>query len=429
MATRRGGELSLAIDHWRLLAKSLRPPPDKFHGLEDVETRYRRRELDLIANEESRRVFRDPRPRRSPRSAAGSTSTASSRSRRRSCSRSTAAPWRGPSPPTTTRSTATSTCGSPPSSTSSGWSSAASTASTSSARTSATRASRTSTTPSSRCSSGTRPTPTTRRPRTTSSCWSPRSPSGCWGRPRSSAARSRSTSRRPGGGSPCARRSSSAAGIDIAEHPTREALAAAIGSEPDPKEGWGKLVDGLLSRDGRAGADPADLRPRLPGRALALRQGAPLRAGPGRALGGLRRRGRDRQLLQRAQRPRRAAPPLRAAGRRDRARRRGGAALRRGFRRGARTGDAADRRRRPRHRPPGDDADRGQQPARGAAVPGDALLNRDRRNMRRPESPLLALRAPRPGGRSRYRLRGTWAPPDNEGRLPVLTRSNRVRPR
>jgi lysyl-tRNA synthetase class 2 len=58
MATRRGGELSLAIDHWRLLAKSLRPPPDKFHGLEDVETRFRRRELDLMANEETRRAFR-----------------------------------------------------------------------------------------------------------------------------------------------------------------------------------------------------------------------------------------------------------------------------------------------------------------------------------------------------------------------------------
>jgi lysyl-tRNA synthetase class 2 len=57
LATRRGGELSLAIDHWRLLAKSLRPPPDKFHGLEDVETRYRKRELDLLANEECRRVF------------------------------------------------------------------------------------------------------------------------------------------------------------------------------------------------------------------------------------------------------------------------------------------------------------------------------------------------------------------------------------
>ncbi|HKT84154.1 MAG TPA: amino acid--tRNA ligase-related protein, partial [Solirubrobacterales bacterium] len=37
-------------------------------------------------------------------------------------------------------------------------------------------------------------------------------------------------------------------GIDIAEHPTREALAAAIGGKPDPEEGWGKLVDGLLSK-------------------------------------------------------------------------------------------------------------------------------------------------------------------------------------
>ena len=37
-------------------------------------------------------------------------------------------------------------------------------------------------------------------------------------------------------------------GIDVAEHPTREALAEAMGSEADPKEGWGKLVDGLLSK-------------------------------------------------------------------------------------------------------------------------------------------------------------------------------------
>jgi len=57
LSTRSGGELSLALTRWRLLAKSLRPPPSEFHGLEDVETRYRRRELDLLANEESRRVF------------------------------------------------------------------------------------------------------------------------------------------------------------------------------------------------------------------------------------------------------------------------------------------------------------------------------------------------------------------------------------
>src|SRR3712207_6257814 len=53
----RRGELSLRADDWTLLAKSLRTPPDKFHGLEDVETRYRHRELDLIANEESRELF------------------------------------------------------------------------------------------------------------------------------------------------------------------------------------------------------------------------------------------------------------------------------------------------------------------------------------------------------------------------------------
>ncbi|MGB0873524.1 MAG: lysine--tRNA ligase [Solirubrobacterales bacterium] len=51
------GELSLAATGWTLLAKSLRPPPDKHHGLADVETRYRHRELDLIANEEARDLF------------------------------------------------------------------------------------------------------------------------------------------------------------------------------------------------------------------------------------------------------------------------------------------------------------------------------------------------------------------------------------
>jgi lysyl-tRNA synthetase, class II len=51
------GELTVRADAWELLSKSLRPPPEKFHGLEDVETRYRRRELDLIANEESRELF------------------------------------------------------------------------------------------------------------------------------------------------------------------------------------------------------------------------------------------------------------------------------------------------------------------------------------------------------------------------------------
>jgi lysyl-tRNA synthetase, class II len=51
------GELSIRADAWELLSKSLRPPPEKFHGLEDVETRYRRRELDLMANAETRELF------------------------------------------------------------------------------------------------------------------------------------------------------------------------------------------------------------------------------------------------------------------------------------------------------------------------------------------------------------------------------------
>jgi lysyl-tRNA synthetase, class II len=53
----RRGELSLRVGSWTLLAKSLRPPPDKHHGLVDVETRYRQRELDLIGNSESRELF------------------------------------------------------------------------------------------------------------------------------------------------------------------------------------------------------------------------------------------------------------------------------------------------------------------------------------------------------------------------------------
>jgi lysyl-tRNA synthetase class 2 len=53
----RRGELSVMVGGWTLLAKSLRPPPEKHHGLTDTETRFRRRELDLIANEEARELF------------------------------------------------------------------------------------------------------------------------------------------------------------------------------------------------------------------------------------------------------------------------------------------------------------------------------------------------------------------------------------
>ena len=53
----RRGELSLRVTSWQPLAKALRPLPDKYHGLTDVEARYRHRELDLIANPEVRETF------------------------------------------------------------------------------------------------------------------------------------------------------------------------------------------------------------------------------------------------------------------------------------------------------------------------------------------------------------------------------------
>jgi lysyl-tRNA synthetase class 2 len=54
----RTGELSVKVERLRLLAKSLRPLPDKWHGLADQESRYRQRYVDLIVNDDSRRVFR-----------------------------------------------------------------------------------------------------------------------------------------------------------------------------------------------------------------------------------------------------------------------------------------------------------------------------------------------------------------------------------
>ena len=56
------GELSIRANKYVHLVKALRPLPEKFHGLTDVEERYRRRYVDLIMNEESKRVaFTRPR--------------------------------------------------------------------------------------------------------------------------------------------------------------------------------------------------------------------------------------------------------------------------------------------------------------------------------------------------------------------------------
>jgi len=57
MMRTRTGELTLAVKAFSFLAKSLRPLPEKWHGLKDVETRYRQRYVDLIVNPDTRRIF------------------------------------------------------------------------------------------------------------------------------------------------------------------------------------------------------------------------------------------------------------------------------------------------------------------------------------------------------------------------------------
>lgn len=54
----RTGEVTIQVESLVLLAKAYLPLPEKFHGLTDVETRYRQRYLDLISNPEARRIFR-----------------------------------------------------------------------------------------------------------------------------------------------------------------------------------------------------------------------------------------------------------------------------------------------------------------------------------------------------------------------------------
>ena len=58
MMRTRTGELTVAVKSFTFLTKSLRPLPEKWHGLKDVETRYRQRYVDLIVNPSTREVFR-----------------------------------------------------------------------------------------------------------------------------------------------------------------------------------------------------------------------------------------------------------------------------------------------------------------------------------------------------------------------------------
>ncbi len=404
MATRRGGELSLALDRWRLLAKSLRPPPDKFHGLEDTETRFRRRELDLIANEDSRRVFR--------------TRAATISEIRR---------WLDEHGYVEVE------------------------------------------TPVLQPLYGgalARPFVTHHnaldrdlylriatelylkrlvvggidrvyelgkdfRNEGVSHKHNPEFTMLEWYEAYADyektahdlellvsevAERVLGTTKVKRGEveidfAPPWRRITlreailERAGIDIAEHPTREALARAMGTEPDPAEGWGKLVDGLLSREVEPGLIqptfifdyPVELSPF----AKAHRSEEGLVERWEAFVGGVEIANSFSELNDPDEQRRR----FEQQAARGRARRRGGAALRRDLRRGARTGNAADRRRRPRHRPPGDDADRGREPARSAAVPGDedaektAITEQER---------LFA------GPAVSVELRNTWTPADTD---------------
>jgi len=156
----RTGELSIHAEKLEFLSKTLLSMPEKWHGLEDVETRYRQRYLDLIANPEVRKVF-------------VTRARIISSLRRQLEARDfieVETPMMQPlygglprarSSRTTTRSISTCICASRRSCTSSGWWWAAWSACTKSIATSATKASRRITTPSSPCWSSTRPTPIT----------------------------------------------------------------------------------------------------------------------------------------------------------------------------------------------------------------------------------------------------------------------------
>ena len=56
--TTKTGEITIRMESYRLLSKSLRPLPEKWHGLTDMEQRYRQRYVDLIVNDESRELFK-----------------------------------------------------------------------------------------------------------------------------------------------------------------------------------------------------------------------------------------------------------------------------------------------------------------------------------------------------------------------------------
>ena len=160
--------------------------------------------------------------------------------------------------------------------------------------------------------------------------------------------------------------------ITVADCRDRDALARHCERLRIPvkgKYGWGKLLLEIFEKTVEAGADPADLHHALPGGSLAARARIRYRAGHHRSFRTVRRRQGTRERVLRAQRPRRPGRAVPRAGRGEGGRRRRSDALRRRLHPCARSGPAAHRWPRRGHRSPGDAADGFGLDPRRAAVP------------------------------------------------------------
>ena len=163
-------------------------------------------------------------------------------------------------------------------------------------------------------------------------------------------------------------------GIDVMEHPSREELAKAMGSEPDPEEGWGKLVDGLLSKE----VEPKLIQPtfivdypvELSPFAKRHRSEEGLVERWEAFVGGIEISNSFTELNDPDEQRRRFEAQAEETARGDEETQ----PYDETFVESLEQGMPPDRRRRPRHRPAGDDPDRREEPAGGPALPGDAEL-------------------------------------------------------
>ena len=159
---------------------------------------------------------------------------------------------------------------------------------------------------------------------------------------------------------------------DLRDRERAAGLARALGLDVSAAHGAGKIATTMFRGAVGAEADPADVRVRLSDRGIPALEAEGRRSRHGRTIRIVRRRFRDRQRLQRAERSARAAPPLRGAARATRRRGRRGPSDGRGLRPRARIRAAADRRGGDRHRSPGHAVDQQRLDSRRHPVPADA---------------------------------------------------------